>query len=317
MKDAFVDEEKHKYSLASLRRYVAKLKQRGKPDKLSKTSRTYFKFTRISSYLKNRSIVGPQEESRYFLSILPDEIVDLIHSRRDTRRLIIRGECNNDEDEGCALPELTDIIKEVRGIYADFARCGKLFKIRGRKEPDSDSGSDSDPSDESALSDSSEDDNIYRKPKKSRSHSTRSSSKHGKTSKGSDSERGREKNSDNKWKEESKSKDDPMKDLLLKFSELQVTVAQMASQAQNGGHQGPPFARRNSFGNGNRPPMGPPQRQAQLKNPNAGRWNASRRDPPPHESNAAAYESTYFVNYAGTGSNKTPINQGTPNQWGH
>ncbi|KAK4690673.1 hypothetical protein P7C70_g9519, partial [Phenoliferia sp. Uapishka_3] len=62
--------------------------------------------------------------------------------------------------------------------------------------------------------------------------------------------------------------------------------------------------------------MGPPQGQPQNPNPNAGRWNAPRRDPPPHESNTAAYETTYHSNYAGTGSNAVPINQG-PNQWGN
>ncbi|KAK4690518.1 hypothetical protein P7C70_g9559, partial [Phenoliferia sp. Uapishka_3] len=110
-----------------------------------------------------------------------------------------------------------------------------------------------------------------------------------------------------------------MKDLLLKFSELQVTVAQLAIQAQSniiGANQQAPFARRNSFGNGNRPPI-TPQGVAQPQNSNAGRWNSPRRDQPPHESNAAAYEAAYQSNYTGTGSNATPINQNGPNQWGN
>ncbi|KAK4698279.1 hypothetical protein P7C70_g8002, partial [Phenoliferia sp. Uapishka_3] len=322
MKDAFVDEEKHKYSLATIRKFVSKLKQQGKPDKLSKISRTYFKFTGISSYLKSRSIIGPQEESRYFLSILPEEIVDLIHGRRDTRRLVKKGENNNDEDdEGCALPALSDIRKEVRGIYADFARRGKLSKIRSCREVDSDSDSDSDYSDLSDIdvSDSSDDDEVYSKSKKTRSRSSRSSYKRGKTSKASDSNRGHEKTKESRRKEEIKPKEDPMKDFLLKFSELQVTVAQLAIQAQNGiigGNQQPQFARRNSFGNGNRPSTGP-QGPTQSQNPNAGQWNAPRRDQPPHESNTAAYEATYQSNYTGTGSNATPITQNGPNQWGN
>ncbi|KAK4701454.1 hypothetical protein P7C70_g4775, partial [Phenoliferia sp. Uapishka_3] len=315
MRDAFCDEEKHKYSLASLRKFVAKLKQRGKPDKLSKVSRVYFKFTGISSYLKDKKIIGVQEESRYFLSILPEEIVDMIHSRRDTRRLVTTGGNDVDDDE-CALPAIADIIKEVRGIYANYARRGKISKIRSRREPDSDTDSDSELSEDSPESDSSDEDDIYCKPKRSRSHSARSSSKRGKSSKTSDSDRGYEKTkTPTKRKEEPKAKEDPMKDLLLKFSELQVTVAQLATQAQaggNGGNQGAPYVRRNSFGNGTRPPM-PPQNQ----NPNAGRWNAPRRDAPPHESNAAAYETTYYSNYAGTGANAVPNNQAPTNQWGN
>ncbi|KAK4698136.1 hypothetical protein P7C70_g8101, partial [Phenoliferia sp. Uapishka_3] len=111
-----------------------------------------------------------------------------------------------------------------------------------------------------------------------------------------------------------------MKDLLLKFSELQVTVAQLANQAQNGvlgGGQGPPFVRRNSFGNGMRPPA-TPQTPGQNQSPNAGRWNAPRRDVPPHESNSAGYESTYYSNYTGTGANAIPVNTGSAhNQWGN
>ncbi|KAK4692067.1 hypothetical protein P7C70_g9207, partial [Phenoliferia sp. Uapishka_3] len=319
MKDAFLDEEKHKYSLTSLRQFVGDLKQRGKPDKLSKISRVYFKFTAISTYLKKHSVIGVQEESRYFLSILPDEIVDMIHSRRDTRRLIKLGGDTNEDDEGCALPELQEIIKEVRSIYADFARRGKLSKIRSRREPDSDSDTMSDTSNGSFDSETSDDDDVFVTPKKSRSRSTRSGSKRAKSSKASDSDRGREKTKTPlKRKEEPKPKEDSMKDLLLKFSELQVTVAQLATQAQNnviGGNSGPPFVRRNSFGNGMRPP-GNPQGQ-QNPNPNANRWNAPRRDAPPHESNAAEYESTYYSNYVGTGSNATPLNTSTNNQWGN
>ncbi|KAK4698751.1 hypothetical protein P7C70_g7518, partial [Phenoliferia sp. Uapishka_3] len=297
MKDAFSDKDKHKYSLTSLQKFVAKLKQQGKPDKLSKVSQIYLKFTEILTYLKDRQIIGVPEESRYFVSILPEEIVGMIHSRRDTRRLVKNGGNNVDDDE-CTLPPITEIIKEVRSIYADFAWRELSYD-----------------SDELASSDQ---DDIFCKPKKSPSHSTHTNSRQGKSSKTSNSDRGYEKTrspTPTKRKEEPQPKEDPMKDLLLKLSELQVNVAQLANQAQasgSSGNQGPLYMKRNSFSQGTRPPV-----QPQTQNPNAGRWNAPRWDAPPHESNTAAYESTYYSNYAGTGTTTVPIGQGAQTQWGN
>ncbi|KAK4692875.1 hypothetical protein P7C70_g9041, partial [Phenoliferia sp. Uapishka_3] len=312
MLDTFEDEEKHKYSLGSLREFVSDQKKRGRPDKLSKISKVYFEFNEISSYLKKRHIIGNQEESRYFLSLLPRDLVDMIYARRETRHLVkIAGELIDDDEEG-AIPDLREIIKEIRAIYANFAKRGKLSKIRSRRAF-STSGSDSDgiSNSDASDSDSSEDGNRHRHTRKARSSgSTRGSTKYPKSSKSSDSEHPIERMKIPKKKPEPS--EDSMKDLLMKFSEMQVTMAQLAQQPAtqglpNGTQQQPFPARRNSFGNGNRPP-GP-------GNPNTNQWNAPRREAPPHQANSQVYENNYANRYAGTGSNAIPVASTSTNPW--
>ncbi|KAK4691395.1 hypothetical protein P7C70_g9358, partial [Phenoliferia sp. Uapishka_3] len=117
MGDTFVDKELFKYSLADLRRFVSKTKKRGKPDKLSKISKAYFKFAEISFYLKKKGTISEQEESRYFLSILPTDIVDMIYARRDTRELVrTKGELC-DGDHGGALQLFAKTLRHLRKYF--------------------------------------------------------------------------------------------------------------------------------------------------------------------------------------------------------
>ncbi|KAK4690382.1 hypothetical protein P7C70_g9597, partial [Phenoliferia sp. Uapishka_3] len=178
---------------------------------------------------------------------------------------------------------------------------------------DSDSGYTSKDSDDS---ESSDDNNKHQHAKKAKSSSSsRGSSRHPKSSRSSDTEPRIERMTIPTKKAESQ--DDPMKDLLLKFSEMQVTMAQLANRPPtlgrpDGTPQQPFPARRNSFSNG----MRPPGLAFNNQEPNANRWNGPRKDAPPHQANSQSYENTYSNNYAGTGSNAIPV--GTPppsNPW--
>ncbi|KAK4700703.1 hypothetical protein P7C70_g5540, partial [Phenoliferia sp. Uapishka_3] len=325
MKDTFGDEEKYKYSLDDLRAFVAKQRRKGRPERLSKISKVYFQFAEISSYLKGRKAISPQEESRYFLKLLPTDIVDMIYSRRDTRQLVKTGGDVDEDEDDASLPEVKDILKELRAIFASFAKRGKMSKIRGKRQwASSDSESDSDivGSDSDSLT-SSEDETerTYRHkpylPKRShsRSHASTKSTKTVKSSRSSDSDREIERMR-MPLKRKHEHKEEPgIRDLLQKFSELNVTVTQLATnQAQMaaGNTAAQAFgARRNSFGasNGLRPAGFPP---TQNPNPNMSRWPAPRRDPPPHETNTTAYEASFVA----TGANTTPVSAPAPNQWG-
>ncbi|KAK4701126.1 hypothetical protein P7C70_g5111, partial [Phenoliferia sp. Uapishka_3] len=327
MKDTFGDEEKYKYSLNHLRRFVTAQKRKGRPNKLSRVNRVYLKFAEITSYLKGKHIISEQEESRSFLSMLPEDIVEMFYSRRDMRQLAKNAEDVDDDEEDGALPEIRDILKELQAIFASFAKRGKISKIRGKRQWDSsDSESDEDEeSEESDVQDSSEESeseeekthrakNSHSKASRShsRSHSnstSQKSSKAHKSSKSSDSDRGIER------MRMPKMRDEVVDKLLSKFDELQVTVAQMGTQvttataAATAAVAGQTYARRPSFGT---PNNGRPQYSAPPQNPNVSRWNTPRRDAPPHESNAATYES----NFAGSGSNAIPVGGAPPNQWG-
>ncbi|KAK4700762.1 hypothetical protein P7C70_g5480, partial [Phenoliferia sp. Uapishka_3] len=328
MKDTFGDEEKYKFSLNHLRRFVSTQKRKGRPDKLSRVNRVYLKFAEITNYLKDKGIISSQEESRSFLSMLPEDIVEMFYSRRDMRQLVKSTKDADEDDEDGALPDIREILKELQSIFASFAKRGKISKIRGRHQWDS-SDSDSSEDDESDYSmpnDSSEDsdseeEKTYQdkksRSKTSRSHSrsrtdshSRKSSKAHKSSKSSDSDRGIER------MRMPKMKDEAIHKLLSRFDELQVTVAQLAaSQAQTASAAAATAAsqtypRRPSFNipsGGGRPAF-----PAQNQNPNVSRWNGPRRDSPPHEANTATYESSF----AGTGSNAVPVSNGPSNSWG-
>ncbi|KAK4700552.1 hypothetical protein P7C70_g5696, partial [Phenoliferia sp. Uapishka_3] len=327
MKDTFGDEEKYKYSLNHLRRFVTAQKRKGRPDKLSRVNRVYLKFAEISSYLKDKHIISEQEESRSFLSMLPEDIVEMFYSRRDMRQLVRNVEDADEDEEDGALPEIREILKELQAIFASFAKRGKISKIRGKHQWDSsDSETDEDEeSEESDVDDSSEESdsdeekthrsrNSRSKPSRTRSrsrsnsHSQKSSKAH-RSSKTSDSDHGIERMRMPKMRDEVVSR------LLSKFDELQVTVAQMAaSQAQTAtaaaAAVGQTYARRSSFG---APNTGRPQYPAQQQNPNVSRWNGPRREAPPHEANMATYES----NFVGSGSNAVPVGGAPLNQWGN
>ncbi|KAK4691465.1 hypothetical protein P7C70_g9343, partial [Phenoliferia sp. Uapishka_3] len=108
--------------------------------------------------------------------------------------------------------------------------------------------------------------------------------------------------------------EDSMKDLLQKFSEMQVTMAQLARQPPtqglpNGSPQQPFPARRNSFSNGIRP-QGP-----NTSTQNGNQWNTPRREAPPHQTNSQFYENNYNSNYVGTGSNAIPVASTSTNPW--
>ncbi|KAK4699761.1 hypothetical protein P7C70_g6498, partial [Phenoliferia sp. Uapishka_3] len=310
MRDTFVDEELFKYSLADLRRFVSKTKKRGKPDKLSKISKAYFKFAEISSYLKKKGTISEQEESRYFLSILPADIVDMIYARRDTRELVrTKGELC-DDDQGGALPEIKEIVKELRAIFASFAKRGKMSKIRTRRQWES-SESESDRSDDSNESSDSSDEEEERTHRSKTTRSSRSDSKSGKSSKWSDTERGNERMKDSVGRKNADNTSElGMKDLLAKFNQLQVTMAQLATnqaQAVAGGFGGASYApRRTSFSGIPRP------QTPTFQNASTTRWPARPKDAPPHEANNAAYES----NFVGSGTNAIPVNNAPVNQWG-
>ncbi|KAK4692641.1 hypothetical protein P7C70_g9086, partial [Phenoliferia sp. Uapishka_3] len=313
MLDTFEDEEKHKYSLGSLREFVSEQRKRGRPDKLSKISKVYFEFNEISSYLKKRHIIGNQEESRYFLSLLPRDLVDMIYARRETRHLVkIAGELVDDDEEG-AIPDLREIIKEIRAIYANFAKRGKLSKIRSRRAPSTSESESDGSSSDAGDSDSSENSNRHRHNKRAKSNSsTKGSTKYPRSSRSSDSEHPIERMKIPKKKTEPS--EDSMKDLLLKFSEMQVTMAQLARQPAtqgppNGTPQQPFPARRNSFGNGSRP-QGPGN-----PNQNTNQWNAPRREAPPHQANSQIYENNYASRFTGTGSNAIPVASTSTNPW--
>ncbi|KAK4699352.1 hypothetical protein P7C70_g6908, partial [Phenoliferia sp. Uapishka_3] len=101
-----------------------------------------------------------------------------------------------------------------------------------------------------------------------------------------------------------------MKDLLAKFNQLQVTMAQLATnqaQAVAGGFGGATYApRRTSFSGIPRP------QTPTFQNASTTRWPARPKDAPPHEANNAAYES----NFVGSGTNAIPVNTTPVNQWG-
>ncbi|KAK4691157.1 hypothetical protein P7C70_g9413, partial [Phenoliferia sp. Uapishka_3] len=313
MKTAFLDEDQFKYALGDLRKFVSKQKRRGKPDKLSKISKVYFKFTEITTYLKNKKTISSQEESRYFLSILPTDIVDMIYDRRATRQLVRAEEHDGylgseDEDDEGALPDIKEIMKELRSIFAGFAKRGKTSRIRGKRDYDSTDSEDSEStSGSSDLSDEeeSETDDSEAEVKSSKSKGSRTSRKGGSSrssksgrsssSKSGDSDKGTGKKRDSKSKSgnESSKDDIGLKDFL---KDLQVQVAQLATTQKNAGLNG-------MNGGSNFQPKKPfvPYNQVNTT-PFAGKWGAKHRDPPPHDiqNNNAEYEGGYYeMNYAG------------------
>ncbi|KAK4706029.1 hypothetical protein P7C70_g169, partial [Phenoliferia sp. Uapishka_3] len=329
MKDTFGDEEKYKYSLNHLRRFVTAQKRKGRPDKLSRVNRVYLKFAEISTYLKDKKIISEQEESRSFLSLLPEDIVEMFYSRRDMRQLVKNGTEDADEDEeNGALPEITEILKELQAIFASFAKRGKISKIRGKHQWDSsdtetDENEDSDESDTEESSETSDSEeemthrnkNSHSKSSRSRSHS-RSNSHSQKTSKTRKSSKSSESDQGIERMKMPKMRDEVVQKLLSRFDELQVTVAQLAaSQAQAATTAAAAVAnqaypRRPPFGTTT---SGRPQFPAHQQNPNVSRWNATRRDNPPHEANTTTYES----NFTGSGANAIPVGGGPQNQWGN
>ncbi|KAK4698342.1 hypothetical protein P7C70_g7938, partial [Phenoliferia sp. Uapishka_3] len=145
MRETFGDEERFKYSLTDLRLFVKEKRQRGQSKNLSNISKLYLQFREISSYLIRTGVIGPQEESRRFLKLLPKSVVDTIYKRREEREFFRRGKDNVDEDEDeTVLPGIQDILREIRSILAIDARRGNFSKChRRRQQSFSDTGSDS------------------------------------------------------------------------------------------------------------------------------------------------------------------------------
>ena len=129
-----------------------------------------------------------------------------------------------DDWEDGALPDIKEVMTELRAVFASFAKRGKMSRIRSRRHQDSDSDdsdSDSSGSEGDSSSDDSEDDE---KTHRSRSSRLRTSSK--------SSDKGIERMKDSRAGRQSQNKvtELDMKDLLSSFRELKVTVAELAKQ---------------------------------------------------------------------------------------
>ncbi|KAK4695232.1 hypothetical protein P7C70_g8592, partial [Phenoliferia sp. Uapishka_3] len=145
MRETFDDEETFKYSLTDLKRFARDRKRRGKPETMAEVSRVYLKFVDISTYLKNSGVIGPQEESRRFLQLLPSHIVESIFERSDARNLFSELDGDESKDDACLLPGIDELLKEVRAVFAGLARRGKSSSNWSRCQQDSsDMESDSD-----------------------------------------------------------------------------------------------------------------------------------------------------------------------------
>ncbi|KAK4701374.1 hypothetical protein P7C70_g4858, partial [Phenoliferia sp. Uapishka_3] len=328
MKTTFLDEDQFKYALGDLRKFVSKQKRRGKPDKLSKISKVYFKFSEITTYLKSKKTISSQEESRYFLSILPTDIVDMIYDRRATRQLVRAeehdGRYEEDEDDQGALPEIHDIMKELRSIFNGFAKRGKTSRIRSKNHYDSSDASDSESSSEKSgssdedMSESDDSESDRKSVKSKGSHGSRksSNSRSSKSSKSDDS-----KSAGRKWEQKEKKGGEVSQgkdDIVLKdfLRDLQVQVAQLTtaqkSSAAIGSNGGSSYQQKKPFIPYN-------QGRNQMSQPNpapyVNKWGAKHRDGPPHDiqNNNAEYEGFYEMNYAGTAPPAQPA--GGKNPW--
>ncbi|KAK4691040.1 hypothetical protein P7C70_g9435, partial [Phenoliferia sp. Uapishka_3] len=231
MRASFCDEEIFKYSLADLKRFVKERRQRGKPESLKEIRKVYLRFTDMSLYLKKLGVIGPQEESRHFLQLLPSHIVHSIFARSDARNLFSEIEGKKSEDEETLLPGIQELFEDVKAVYATLAGRGKSCKNWSRRQQGSSDtesefqfeGSDSD------ITGSEEEEEAYR-PKRHTSSRTRSQATRTQRSDSSQSPR----NAENTHLSEEESEDERSKldmgNLFSRFEELQLSVNQLVAQ---------------------------------------------------------------------------------------
>ncbi|KAK4698230.1 hypothetical protein P7C70_g8053, partial [Phenoliferia sp. Uapishka_3] len=236
MRELFFDEEKFEYTLSDLRDFVAEQRRRGRPETMPEVNKVYLKFFRISAHLKKNKTLAAEEESRFFLRLLPDSIVDTIHARRETRLLIGGFEGIEEDDE--SLPDIQCILQEVRAIFAGFARLRNYSESRRQRDSsdveygsESESESEASSCEESASSLSENEEQVkthrMRRPTSSPSHS-----KSAKAPRLPNPSGELKSGLDHLLKEtsEAESSDPVMEDLLAGLRKLEIVVNELALQ---------------------------------------------------------------------------------------
>ena len=248
MKENFVDEDLFRYSLADLHRFVARIKRKGRPTKLSGISKIYFKFAEITTYLKKKRTISAQEETRYFLSLLPADLVNQIYARQDTRQMVLQGSGGSTVHDESHVPVIEEVMTEIRAILVGLAKRGEASAIRtehqwSSSESDSDSADYSQGDSESDMEPKSEKEAHKSKWNCSRDNSSAASSD------SSDTPSTRIKVTKHPRFNKSANPEDArtLRNLLTGFRELKVAMAELASSQAAAT---PPILKRRSSWNG-------------------------------------------------------------------
>ena len=107
MLTTFMDEDFTKYTVNDLERFVKKTRVQGPPKAMVPLSKYYYKFTEISSYLRDKDILGHHEETRLFLEGLHSTLRDVIIDPNSVKSLIASSTKNG-------VRKVSEILEDLR-----------------------------------------------------------------------------------------------------------------------------------------------------------------------------------------------------------
>ena len=129
----FLDEELAKYTISDLERFVKNIKAKGSPKSLVPLSKYYYKFTDMSTYLRERDILGYQEETRLFLEGLHSSLREVIVARNSVKAMMRNGPKVMNTTGHPTIKQVHEILSDLREYFSDVDMYTTRYTKRDKK----------------------------------------------------------------------------------------------------------------------------------------------------------------------------------------